>query len=472
MPDNRQAKINAVSNQSGDNIEEAIWRLKIHDNQEGGGVAQSSPYPDRPGEPNCPYYLRTGVCGYGINCRFNHPAYAAQGAEYREELPERVGQPDCGYYLKTGTCKYGPTCKYHHPKDRNGAGPVSFNVLGLPMRQDEKSCPYYMRTGACKFGVACKFHHPQPAAHGNGLPVTGTAAFGSMGTSVLPYAGGISTWSLPRAPYISGPRLQGSQSYMPVIVSPSQGIVSAPGWNTYMGFSHVKFPFNMNLYCVIRFHAFLYQGNISPLSSPGALGSNHIYNSRNQGDLSPGGQVQVLSPSSSNLPERPDQPECRYYMNTGTCKYGSDCKFHHPKERVAQSAVNNIGPLGLPSRPGQAVCSNYSMYGICKYGPTCRFDHPFAGYPFNYGVSLPPLSILDSSLMTHHLIPTAPSSENSTAMSSKVPDWVQNSDVANVKHQNPDSKNSSTNNSDDSPEEPRSPPPSVQDSSEPSHDQN
>ena len=39
------------------------------------------------------------------------------------------------YYLKTGTCKYGSTCKYHHPRDRNGAGPVSFNMLGLPMRQ-------------------------------------------------------------------------------------------------------------------------------------------------------------------------------------------------------------------------------------------------------------------------------------------------------------------------------------------------
>lgn len=39
------------------------------------------------------------------------------------------------YFLKTGTCKYGSTCKYHHPRDRRGAGPVSFNVVGLPMRQ-------------------------------------------------------------------------------------------------------------------------------------------------------------------------------------------------------------------------------------------------------------------------------------------------------------------------------------------------
>jgi len=134
-------------------VAEAIWRLKIHDHQEQGGMAQSSPYPDRPGAPDCGYYLRTGLCGYGSNCRFNHPVYAAlvicvvtlevvilssahicgfsgtkqawfifhlmcisstfdldfslyfvvlillfsvQGAQLREELPERVGQPDCG----------------------------------------------------------------------------------------------------------------------------------------------------------------------------------------------------------------------------------------------------------------------------------------------------------------------------------------------------------------------------------------
>lgn len=59
-------------------IVEAILRLKIHDNQEEGSVAHSSPYPDRPGEPDCIYYLRTGLCGYGSNCRFNHPAYSEQ----------------------------------------------------------------------------------------------------------------------------------------------------------------------------------------------------------------------------------------------------------------------------------------------------------------------------------------------------------------------------------------------------------
>ncbi|PON39295.1 Zinc finger, CCCH-type [Parasponia andersonii] len=372
MPDTRQPVKNAGPNQSDGNIEEAIWRLKINDNQEGGGVAQTNPFPDRPGEPDCIFYLRTGLCGYGTNCRFNHPAYAPQVAQYNGELPERVGQPDCGYFLKTGTCKYGSTCKFHHPRDRRGAGPVSFNVLGLPMRQEEKSCPYYVRTGACKFGPACKFHHPQPASFGTGFLGGPPPAFGSAGSAVLPssnlpYAGGLQAWSLPRVPYpLSGPQPQ-PQPYMPVIVSPSQGIIPAGVWNTYVG-------------------------NISPVSPAGILGSSLVYNPRNPGESCSAGQVN-LSNSTPNLPDRPDQPECRYFMNTGTCKYGTECKYHHPKERMAQAAPI-ANQIGLPSRPGLAVCSYYSMYGLCKYGPTCKFDHPPMQNLYNYGLSLP--AMLDS----------------------------------------------------------------------------
>ncbi|XP_038693852.1 zinc finger CCCH domain-containing protein 3-like [Tripterygium wilfordii] len=436
MPDNRQVKSNAVSNQPTDGIEEAIRRLEVNDDQEPGGLVQSSPYPDRPGEPDCLHYLRTGICGYGSNCRFNHPSNATQGDQVKEELPERFGQPDCGYFLKTGTCKYGSTCKYHHPRDRNGAGPVLFNILGHPMRQDEKSCPYYMRTGSCKFGAACKFHHPQPASLGTSYPVAGPAAFVSTGPSAIssagpPYMGGPPTWSLPRAPYMSGPRSQGPQTYIPVVFSPSQSIVPGQGWNAYVG-------------------------NLSPPSSTNVLASNLVYNSRNQGDLSSSRQLQMVSTPGQNFPDRPDQPECRYFMSTGTCKYGSDCKYNHPKERIAQPLFDN----GLPSRPGRAVCPTYSSYGLCKYGSTCRFDHPFLGYP--YGLSLPPLPILDPSFTTYPIMQAAHLSE--TSPSSKVPGWVRSPNPASNKHEN-----SVTKVSDDPPEEGSSPPHLSQASSEPSH---
>ncbi|KAK7276499.1 hypothetical protein RIF29_17639 [Crotalaria pallida] len=366
MPETRHSLRNAASN---DNIEggvdfyEAIRRLKINDNRDRDVAAQSTPYPERPGEADCLYYLRTGMCGYGNNCRYNHPANVSLGTHYGENLPERVGQPDCEYFLKTGTCKYGSTCKYHHPRDRRGAAPVSFNSLGLPMRQEEKSCPYYMRTGSCKFGVACKFHHPPFGAS----PVAGSPTSTFVAASGLPYGGGISAWNLPRmSSFLSGQAA--IQSYVPPFLSSPQGIVPAQNWNTYMG--------SMS----------------AAAMSNGFPGSSFVYDTMNLGESLRGGQV-----ISSALPDRPDQPECRYFMSTGTCKYGSDCKFHHPKERIAQSLMN---PLGLPVRPGHAICSYYRLYGICKFGPTCKFDHPVLAVPQTYGLTSPAFSVLDTSLIS------------------------------------------------------------------------
>lgn len=49
-------------------VVESMWRLGL-----GGGGGGDSPYPERPGEPDCAYYMRTGSCGYGEKCRYNHP---------------------------------------------------------------------------------------------------------------------------------------------------------------------------------------------------------------------------------------------------------------------------------------------------------------------------------------------------------------------------------------------------------------
>jgi hypothetical protein len=35
-------------------------------------------------------------------------------------LPERPGEADCGYYLRTGGCGFGERCRYNHPRDRGG----------------------------------------------------------------------------------------------------------------------------------------------------------------------------------------------------------------------------------------------------------------------------------------------------------------------------------------------------------------
>ena len=48
---------------------ETLWQM----NMRGGESIESGSYPQRPGEPDCAYYLRTGLCRYGLTCRYNHP---------------------------------------------------------------------------------------------------------------------------------------------------------------------------------------------------------------------------------------------------------------------------------------------------------------------------------------------------------------------------------------------------------------
>lgn len=51
------------------------------------------------------------------------------------------------------------------------------------------------------------------------------------------------------------------------------------------------------------------------------------------------------------FPERPDQPECTYYLKTGDCKFKYKCKYHHPKNRLPKQAPSSFNDKGLPLRP-------------------------------------------------------------------------------------------------------------------------
>ncbi|KAJ7513584.1 hypothetical protein O6H91_23G005400 [Diphasiastrum complanatum] len=332
---------------------QGMWQLNLQNTE--GMEPSPGPYPERPGEPDCVYYMRTGLCGYGMSCRFNHPLnrkLAAAIARGRGEYPERVGQPECQYYLKTGTCKFGATCKYHHPRDKGGqSGRAQFNILGLPFRSGEKECAYYMRTGSCKYGVTCKFHHPQPTT--TYMSVPSPSLYAPAGSPSAPvaqhYPAGISSWPITRGHYLPSPRLQGPTSYAPLIIPP-QGIVSIAGWSTY-------------------------QGPVAPVTPDGqqpTIGPGYIYGGAHQAEpLSAGvqgtfgsyspvsgaiGVSSLQSPSTvqqkeSIYPERPGQPECQYYMKTGDCKFGATCRYHHPKDRTTPSATCGLSQMGLPLRP-------------------------------------------------------------------------------------------------------------------------
>lgn len=50
-------------------------------------------------------------------------------------FPERPGQPECLYYMRTGHCKYGSSCRYHHPPEWMTSNISSgYSHMGLPLR--------------------------------------------------------------------------------------------------------------------------------------------------------------------------------------------------------------------------------------------------------------------------------------------------------------------------------------------------
>ncbi|KAK9698899.1 hypothetical protein RND81_08G139100 [Saponaria officinalis] len=77
--------------------------------------------------------------------------------------------------------------------------------------------------------------------------------------------------------------------------------------------------------------------------------------------------------SKSEFSQSEAQPDCKFYMKTGNCKYGSMCKYHHPLDR--RSAEVTLNSLGLPLRQQEKACPFYLHYRKCKFGVACKFDH-------------------------------------------------------------------------------------------------
>ncbi|KAK8565457.1 hypothetical protein V6N12_059019 [Hibiscus sabdariffa] len=179
----------------------------------------SESYTERPGVPDCIYYMRTGFCGYGDRCRYNHPGNRAVVQSPSVPITEqyggtstsvRVARPPIlhGSYVQGS---YGlvlfspemvpipswshysaPVSPVHSPGVQPAVGATSLygltqlssstpslagpypslpssidhsssnqNNQTFPERPGELECQYYLRTGDCKFGPSCRYHHPR-----------------------------------------------------------------------------------------------------------------------------------------------------------------------------------------------------------------------------------------------------------------------------------------------------------------------
>uniref|UniRef100_A0A1J3IIP3 Zinc finger CCCH domain-containing protein 34 n=1 Tax=Noccaea caerulescens TaxID=107243 RepID=A0A1J3IIP3_NOCCA len=409
-------------------VEASMWRLGLSSG--GGGGGGGEPYPERPDEPDCIYYLRTGVCGYGSRCRFNHPrdrgAVIGNVRGGDGGLPERMGHPVCQHFMRTGTCKFGASCKYHHPRQGGGSGsltPVSLSYLGFPLRPGEKECSYYMRTGQCKFGLTCRFNHPVPQQQQQPQPQPQLQTiYPTLQSQSVPSSQQYGL-VLARPSLLPGSYLP--SHYGPPMVLPP-GMVPYPGWNPY-------------------------QASLSAMPSPGtqpSIGSSSVYRIA---PLSPSasaytvtyhqaGASSNISKEQQSFPQRPDQPECQYFMRTGDCKFGSSCRYHHPLDAVAPNTGVLLSSIGLPLRPGVAQCTHFAQHGICKFGPACKFDHSMSS-SLSYSPSassltdmpVAPYPIGSSSLSDA----SAPISSSNEATTEAVTAAVSSSMVSGLSRQEP-----------------------------------
>ncbi|KAK3136444.1 hypothetical protein QOZ80_5BG0434710 [Eleusine coracana subsp. coracana] len=131
--------------------------------------------------PLNPYYP-PGVPFQHFTAHLNHPMYKTADIPGHQQVatddyPERPGQPECQHFVRSGFCKYKMKCRYHHPRSRLPAPPpTGLSPLGLPIKPDQPVCTYYGRFGVCKYGPACMFNHPfnfGPPVHAAGPPVPG-----------------------------------------------------------------------------------------------------------------------------------------------------------------------------------------------------------------------------------------------------------------------------------------------------------
>lgn len=345
------------------------------------GSSDLPTYPQRPGEKDCTHYMMTRTCKFGADCKFDHPFWVPAGgipnwkevpsaATNSESPPERPGEPECPYYMKTGICKFGSKCKFHHPKDRlptlnsdenvdgSEVKPPSSDVVLLPERPGEQVCAFFVKTGTCKYGAKCRFDHPRDKA--GSLKVSEQKGDGDSAITVGIEEQGVSG-------VVNGKTEKNATIIKPATMHNSKGLPIRPGETDcpfYVKTGSCKFGSNCRYNHPDRIL----------VNAPSAV---MPFAAQDQPLVGYSGMLPQHSLGAPIPPQRPGEPECTFYIKTGECKFGPSCKYHHPLHRPDPSVKLTLA--GLPRREGETICPFYLKTGICKYGVNCKFDHPPPG---------------------------------------------------------------------------------------------
>ncbi|XP_009390120.2 zinc finger CCCH domain-containing protein 65 isoform X3 [Musa acuminata AAA Group] len=94
--------------------------------------------------------------------------------------------------------------------------------------------------------------------------------------------------------------------------------------------------------------------------------------------LGKGGLIEhkaAVEKSKETTLEKGGQIECKFYTMPGGCKYGKSCKYVHSQKKMEGNS-SKLNFLGLPIRLGAKECPYYMRTGNCKFSTNCRYHHP------------------------------------------------------------------------------------------------
>eukprot|EP00746_Dinoflagellata_sp_MGD_P091076 gnl/MRDRNA2_/MRDRNA2_36051_c0_seq1.p1 gnl/MRDRNA2_/MRDRNA2_36051_c0~~gnl/MRDRNA2_/MRDRNA2_36051_c0_seq1.p1 ORF type:complete len:390 (-),score=70.57 gnl/MRDRNA2_/MRDRNA2_36051_c0_seq1:23-1192(-) len=89
------------------------------------------------------------------------------------------------------------------------------------------------------------------------------------------------------------------------------------------------------------------------------------------GEAPPVQGSKVAGLNSVGLHMKPGFAICKEFAKMGTCHRGSECLLDHPEEAKLRFNEDN-----LPFRPWEKSCSYYLTTGSCDYKRTCKWHHP------------------------------------------------------------------------------------------------
>ncbi|KAM0858719.1 hypothetical protein ACQ4PT_047646 [Festuca glaucescens] len=251
---------------------------------------------------------------YSPNTMFKRPRLESSLPIY----PRRPGEKNCGFYMRSRTCMYGKACKFDHPQwVPEGGIPYWKEDLDVeesyPKRPGEPDCPFFIKNSECKFGSKCKFNHPKEK---DNATVVGTGDEESIvsDNSTLPLK--------PNEPCPYYPK-------------------GKCKFKANCKFSHAKdtkVPSSGNE-----------SENKATVEAEGHNGAAD--------DSVSAKKITTVAKehNSKGLPIRPGEVDCSFYIKTGSCMYGSLCRFNHPEQHGRQYQAAPLGQALFPTPLGQSL---------------------------------------------------------------------------------------------------------------------